>query len=211
MAERDDEELLAAFLDGVGELTPAERKRAEAALTPADAEATRALLGQLRALPPEGTEPDWTAMERSISIAVGPRVPRPWWSISWRWAIPVIACGATAIAVVIASRPEAGPAPLAHVESPRPVAAPAPPSLAAGALAPMVYLDGEAMDIEAIDAIDPLEAEAMDFDGSAAADVADEDSLLGGEHWVDHLDDRALDRAERILTRPKSLPERKKT
>ena len=192
MPGRDDE-LLTAYLDGVAELTPDERRRVEAALVPADAEATRALLGQLRALPADTDgKPDWAAMERSISLAVGPRVPRPWWRLSWKWALPVVACGA-ALAVVLAigaSRPEpAAPAPVAHTEPP-----PAPAPVEAAPAAPLVYLDGQALDI---DAVDPA---ALD-DGDPV--VADEDSLLPTEQWIDRLDDRALDRAEHLLAKRK--------
>ena len=57
MAEHDDE-LLAAYLDGVSELTPDERKRVEAQLGELDVAGTRAMIDQLRSLPPEGREPD---------------------------------------------------------------------------------------------------------------------------------------------------------
>ena len=194
MPGRDDE-LLTAYLDGVAELTPDERRRAEAALDPAAAEATRALLGQLRAMPDvAGAEPDWTAMARSISLAVGPRVPRPWWRSSWRWALPLAACGA-AVAIVLALRPGDAPAPIAHVEAPRP--APVEPAAHAPAplvdLSPLVYLDGAAT---SIDAIDPAVLDEPDV-------VADEDNLLPTEQWIDRLDDRALDRAELVLAKRK--------
>lgn len=189
MPGRDDE-LLTAYLDGVAELTPDERRRVEAALDPADADATRALLGQLRSLPGAGREPDWAAMERSISLAVGTRVPRPWWRVTWKWALPVVACGAAALALVVALRPApepVAPTATAHVEQAHP-AEPAAPS------APLVYLDGEALDI---DAVDPAALDDVD------PVVADEDSLLPTEGWIDRLDDRALDRAEHLLARRK--------
>jgi hypothetical protein len=186
-----DDELLTAYLDGVAELTPEERRRVEATLDPAAADATRAVLGQLRALPADtGDEPDWTAMERSISLAVGQRVPRPWWRWSWKWALPVVACGAALAVVLAVSRPEpAAPTPVAHAEPPKPapVETPAP-------AAPLVYLDGQALDI---DAVDPA---ALD---DADPVVADEDSLLPTEQWIDRLDDRALDRAEHLLAKRK--------
>src|SRR5262245_62960485 len=85
--------LLTAYVDGVAELSPDERKRIEARLADdpparADEAEVRALLGRLRELPPEGNEPDWSAMERSIRAAVGSEVPRPWWR-AWRWLVPV--------------------------------------------------------------------------------------------------------------------------
>jgi hypothetical protein len=190
MPRREDEELLAAYLDGVAELTPDERKRAEAAASPAELEATRALLGKLRAMPPASSEPDWTAMERSISLAVGQRIPRPWWSISWRWAAPVIACAAAAIAIVVVTRPDTVAEPVAHVQTPK-------PTVEHPDSAPMVYLDGEATDIDAVDpaALDDLEE---------TPDIADEENLIPNDHWIDQLDDRALDRAEQMLKRKKS-------
>jgi hypothetical protein len=188
----DDDELLTAYVDGVAELTPSERTRAEAAMSTVDAKATRDILAQLRALPEAAHEPDWAAMERSIGRAVGEKVPRPWWSISWRWALPVVACGAAAIAIVMVTRPDAptAPAPIAHrVELPKPTTEPVHEA------APMVYLDGEAMDIDKIDpsVLDDLET----------PDIANEDNLLPTDHWVDQLDDRALDRAERVLAKRK--------
>ncbi len=192
MPRREDEELLAAYLDGVAELTPDERKRAEAAASPAELAATRAILGELRAMSPESTtEPDWAAMERSISLTVGQRIPRPWWSISWRWALPVIACATAAIAIVVATRPDTTAEPVAHVQAPKPVAE------HPNSDAPMVYLDGEATDIDAVDpaALDDLEE---------TPDIADEENLIPNDHWIDQLDDRALDRAEQMLKRKKS-------
>src|SRR4051812_39433380 len=90
--DREDE-LLTAYVDGVAELSPDERHRIEAHLAEqprarADQAAVRALLDQLRALPHEGSEPDWVAMERSIRQAVGDAVPRPWWR-NWRWLAPL--------------------------------------------------------------------------------------------------------------------------
>jgi anti-sigma factor RsiW len=90
---RGDDELLTAFVDGVGELDRDERRRVERLLADHDelrgeAEATRTVLDQLRSLPAEGNEPDWTALERAIREQVGPNVPRPWWR-SWRWLTPI--------------------------------------------------------------------------------------------------------------------------
>src|SRR5437667_9325055 len=95
MRERDVDHLLAAYVDGVAELTPDERKAVEARLASdpiarVEQAATRELLGSLRDLAPHGNEPDWSAMERAIGDAVGPSVPRPWWrSRALRWLVPV--------------------------------------------------------------------------------------------------------------------------
>lgn len=193
MPGRDDE-LLTAYLDGVAELSPDERRRAEAALVPGEADATRALLGQLRALPPAAAEPDWAAMERAISLAVGTRVPRPWWRPSWKWVLPVVACGAAAVAIGLAVRHDDAPAPLAHLDAPRPAHGVPVARADARPDAPLVYLDGETLDI---DAVDPAVLDEPD------PVVADEDSLLPTEQWIDRLDDRALDRAERVLAKRK--------
>src|SRR5689334_16487264 len=95
MRERDVHNLIAAYVDGVTELTPDERKAVEARLAddPAartEQAATRELLDSLRDLAPHGNEPDWSAMERAIGEAVGPTVPRPWWrSRAVRWLLPI--------------------------------------------------------------------------------------------------------------------------
>src|SRR5688572_9157503 len=99
---RRDDELLAAYVDGVTELTTEERRHVEEllardpALRTAESD-TKAVLDQLRALPPEGVEPDWTALERAIRDEVGPTVPRSWWRPAWRWLVP-----ATALALAAA-------------------------------------------------------------------------------------------------------------
>src|ERR1700689_434210 len=107
---RETDELLTAYVDGVTELDGAERRQIEELLErdPAareTAEATRALLGQLRELPPDGVEPAWAKLEHEIRAAVGPDVPSPWWR-RWRWLVPVGALTATAaIALLWLHRP----------------------------------------------------------------------------------------------------------
>jgi anti-sigma factor RsiW len=98
----DDDDLLAAYLDGVGELTPDERHRVEQRLADdpamrAEADATGSLLERIRALPSyeDGSEPEWTGLERQIRLAVGPDVPLPWWR-RMRWLAPVSAIATTA-------------------------------------------------------------------------------------------------------------------
>src|SRR5262245_19282506 len=110
---RDPKELLAAYVDGVGELTADERRRVEQLLhddptARADEAATRELLDNLRDLPPLGVEPSWTALEQSISREVGPDVPRvPWWRRNLKWIESSLALAATAaIAIVWLSRGE---------------------------------------------------------------------------------------------------------
>jgi hypothetical protein len=187
-----DEELLAAYVDGVAELTPEERQRAAAALSELDADGTRAMIDQLRALPPEGTEPDWRALERRIAGAVDAIRP-PWWR---RWLLPVgvLAVGAAALALYVNREPavEQPPAPVAVVIPD--AAVPAPP------VEPTeIWLNGHLLDVGDID------PDALD-DLDEPTDLADEDSLLpaGDLGWVDQLDDRAIERAEHWLERKKS-------
>lgn len=105
------DDLLTAYVDGVAELPVAARRAIEARLADdpaarAEADAVAALLGQLRALPPDaGDEPDWQAMERSIRLAVADAPIRPWWR-SWKWLVPAMTC-ATAAAVMLALWPRA--------------------------------------------------------------------------------------------------------
>src|SRR5436305_1854220 len=95
--KRDTAELLAAYVDGVGELTALERRRVDRYLASdpvarSDEGATRELLGKLRELP--SNEPDWSALENSILDAVPDQVPglfsrllRPARLLrGWRWA-----------------------------------------------------------------------------------------------------------------------------
>jgi hypothetical protein len=188
----NDEELLAAYLDGVTELTPEERQRVEARLPELDAGGTRAMIDQLRALPPEGEEPDWRAMERRIAGAVDAIQP-PWWR---RFLLPagVLAVGATALALYLKHE-----APVVHRSMPVAVvlpdaAVPAPP-----AEPTEIWINGHLLDVGDVD------PEALD-DLDEPSALADEDSLLPADDlgWVDQLDDRAIDRAEHWLERKKS-------
>jgi hypothetical protein len=209
-------EFLTAYVDGVAELSADERRRIEARLARdpaarADEAGVRSLLDQLRALPPDGGEPDWAAMERSIhdALAVGRSVPRPWWQ-SWRWLAPT-ATLATAMVVLLVMwrRPAALP----------PTAVPergmhAPPALPEDVVA--LWLDGAEVDV-ALSAADLLGDAVPGDDEPAlpepAADAADAASaaelgLLSPADlaWVDRLDDAALTRAERWLAAARALP-----
>jgi hypothetical protein len=199
MAERDDPDdaLLAAYIDGVSELTPDERKRVEQQLGALDVDGTRQMIDQLRALPPEGTEPDWRAMERRIANAVD-EVRTPWWR---RWFVPVGALVMTAAALLlwIHHRPEVAPAPVAVVTPPAvPVkidaAVPVP-----AAQPTELWLDGQLVDVTDAD------PDALFEDGDASETLtADDDGLLPTLRWVDDLDDRAIERAEHLLEKKKS-------
>jgi len=202
-AERDD--LLAAYVDGVGELTPDERRGIEARLPElrADAAATRDLLAALRDLPAEGAEPVWADLAKRISDEVGPVAPRAWWR-RWLWpatttlalatcAALAIYAGSTRTAEPIATLPPA-PAPVAL--TPHPAPAPA---------ANAVWLDGEAVDLDdtdsgSLDALRELD-ELGDLDPpDATADITGGALLPTPDlAWVDDLDPVSLARAERWL------------
>jgi hypothetical protein len=188
-----DEELLAAYLDGVAELTPEERQRVEARLPALDADGTRAIIDQLRALPPEGNEPDWRAMERRIAGAVDAIRP-PWWR---RFLLPagVLAVAAAALVLYLRREPAVERPPATPVAVVIPDAAvPAP------AVEPTeIWINGHLLDVGDVDP-DALD----DLDEPSA--LADEDCLLPADDlgWVDRLDDRAIDRAEHWLEKKKS-------
>jgi len=192
------DELDTAYVDGVAELSLDERRGVEARLARepdarAEHAAVRTLLGRLRALPPEGREPDWTAMERSIRDAVGDAVPRPWWR-RWTWLAPIATLAtAAAILFVVWPRPALRVTPHPTVAQPT---APAAPEDSVGAVA--LWLDGAQVDVEpdaaaALIALDPADDEPDEVALLPASDLA----------WVDNLDDDAIARAERWLARKK--------
>lgn len=210
--QRGDDELLAAYCDGVTELTIEERKRVEALLAEsealrADEAATRALLGTLRELPSEGAEPDWTAMERAIRARVPDDVPRQWWRPVWRWLVPVTAIATMAtIAMLVfgdegdATRETPSTAPIAATvdAGTQPMPAPEPAAVA-------VYLDGEDVLLEASDD-ELLQVDEMLL-GEADAGVQ---GLLSSDDlaWIDELDEDDAAFAEKWLEERKN--ERKK-
>jgi len=200
-----DDELLTAYVDGVGELTPDERRRVEHRLAaePAlrgEADAIRAVLDQSRASARVANEPDWAALERQIRDAVGPSVPVPWWRRA-RWLAPMGALVTTAaIALVWLHH-----APVDHAMiAPRDagsLAVVAAPAVAEPTQAPpaAMYIDGQVIDLGNVD------PEQLLIDDSAPDDTADSDGLLPVTDygWVDKLDDKAMERAERWLARKK--------
>jgi anti-sigma factor RsiW len=203
MSERDDDTLLAAYLDGVGELTTDERRRVEARLADdpglrAEADNTRALLGQLRELPPEGAEPDWAAMERAIRAEVGDAVPRPWWRGWWIISVGALAMAGAMIALVVRMREPAEviavpDAAVARLEEP--VTAPE-PDVPVGDTMPL-WLDGHEVNVD-------LEA-AEQLGDDELSDEPGTDLMTGGDlAWVDELGDDDIATAEAFLARKKS-------
>lgn len=215
MSAARDRELISAYLDGVGELAPAERKRVEELLrdepaSTAEADDVKALLGQLRATPPEGSEPDWSVLEREIRIAVGPQVPGGWRMRvrSLRWLLPIgaLATGAALVLLVVHPRehdsPDLAPAPLAAAA---PVSAPS--AAAAGPHAEALWLDGVAVELGDVDPGLLLDYDGDDDGaGAGSADaIADDSDLLPATNfeWLDALDERAIDRTEAWLDHKK--------
>jgi anti-sigma factor RsiW len=192
---RRDEELMTAYVDGVAELTADERRRVEGllALTPdlrADADATRDLLADLRAMPQPGNEPDWTVLERSIRTAVADEAPPRRWL---RWFLPALTCVAAAAIALIVLLPGRQADPIAHETTPAPAPTRVEPVVESHTF---VYLDGEAIDLgeaDAAKALEALEEEEPDEDGSGAL-LATPDL-----DWVDKLDGDRLARAEKLL------------
>jgi anti-sigma factor RsiW len=202
MSERDPNELLSAYVDGVGELTTDERKTVEARLAedPAwrdEADATRSLLGHLRELPDEGAEPDWSAMERAIRDEVGPTVPRPWWR-GWRWLVPIGALAmAGAVLLLVLRTPETPTDVGAREPERRDAGVPiAPPAADEPSTVPL-WLDGSAVEVD-------LQTAELQDDEDPADDA--ELGLLPTEDlaWVDELGDDDIAAAEAWLARKKS-------
>lgn len=202
---RSDDELLAAYCDGATEISIEERKRVEALLAAdanlrAEETATRALLGTLRELPSEGTEPDWSAMERAIRAQVPEHVSRQWWRPVWRWLVPMtaIATMATIALLAFGGERDAVKEPVrepmaaavdAGIASPQPVPA------SADDVA--ILLDGEDVVLEAGDDdlfdVDEMllgEGDAgvqglLSSDDLAWIDDLDEDDAAFAEKWLD--------------------------
>lgn len=207
------DELLAAYCDGVTELTADERKRVEALLAGdasarADESETRALLGTLRELPGEGGEPNWTAMERAISSKVGPTVPRPWWRPAWRLLVPITALAIAATAAVFYLR--------TTDVTPNVPDEPTAAAIDAGVADPgtdeapeiALWLDGE--DI----LVDESAEDLLDVDGML---LGQDDRMIEGLlpmvdlAWVDELDDEDIAAAEDLLADDSLTNKRKRS
>jgi len=219
-----DDALLTAYVDGVGELSPEERRRVEARLRddPAaqrDEAAVRGLLVRLRGAEDRGDEPDWGAMARAIRDAVGDEVPRPWWR-RWTWLVPAATAAAGAVGLLVMwGRPAPGSLALPDAPAVVAVTTAGPPPRAEPADIVPLWLDGAALEID-VAALPPagvlgdddeLDDDAPPGDGPArdAAEwqrgLIDEARLLPPTDlaWVDRLDDEALERAETWMTRQK--------
>lgn len=211
MAERPSSELLAAYVDGIGELDVEERRRVERVLSDpamqAEQAATRDLIDQLRALPDETPNVDWAAMERAIHAEVGDEVPRRSFFYRWRFALPAFAlAGAAAIVfLVIRAQEDAGGEVSPIAFAPNPLPDHKLPVFERLDDRVTVYLDGT--DLEIAETAE-LDDELADLDLEDLPDV-DEASLGFLEPsdlaWIDDLDDDALARAEKALAQPIKL------
>lgn len=201
MPMRNDDELLAAYADGIAELSSDERRRVEALLDGSatmrdELAATRGTIDQLRALPPVGEEPDWNALERSIRGAVADMpLKRPFWSWgrSWKWLVPTFGTAVAALAIVVTMKSgkdidhPVAIAPIPSPVAPRHVDPPMPKP------ENIISVGGEAIDIGDLDikALDDPEEARDTVDGALLAQPD-----LG---WMEQLDDRKLDRIEKVL------------
>ena len=203
---RHDNDLLSAYVDGVSELTTEERRRVEELLAQdptlrTEEAATRALLDKLRALPAEGSEPDFAALERAIRAEVGAGVARPWWRAVGRWLVPAaaLALATAGLALWLQHR-----APTTEPIAARPVDAGVAVAPAVDETATIsLWLDGDALEIASDEtAVDDL----LDDDD---AELGAEDGLTPGLlpvdnlAWIDELDGEDVDVAEAFLGRKK--------
>jgi hypothetical protein len=175
----------------------------------------RALVTQLRELPPDGVEPDWRELEAAIRAEVGDAAPRPWWR-NWRWIVPVWALATTAVVALLVMRADK-PAEQRVVEPARDDAGvdePQPPAPTETTAPTAMWLDGEVVEIDDVSgaALDELDAEARALlaPPRVAEPQIDDDDVPGGilpvadYGWIDTLDDEAVDRADAWLKRNRS-------
>ena len=135
-------------------------------------------------------------MEKQIAAAVD-EVNVPWWR---RWFVPVGALVMTAAAAMLWIHHTPDPTPVQR--APHVAMAPAvDAAVPVPAAQPTeVWLDGQLVDVSDVDE----NALQDDLDAPDTLTADDDDGLLPTLHWVDNLDDRALERAEHILEKKKS-------
>jgi hypothetical protein len=156
----------------------------------------REIVAKLRALPPEGNEPDWRELEAAIRADVGDRAPTMWWR-NWKWIVPIWALATTAAVALIVLRGHHDKAPVqqlttaTHQEQ---HVVPAPEQTHSTTTAPTMWLGGEVVDVDALDdqSLDDLDQAARDSMGS------------GDDVSLEDLDDAGLDQLEDWLEKNKS-------
>ena len=210
MAERPSSELLAAYVDGIGELDVEERRRVERILSDpamrAEQAATRDILDQLRALPDETPNVDWAAMERAIHAEVGDEVPKRSFFYRWRFALPAFALAGAAAIVFLMLRAQEGPAddvsPL--VFAPNPMPDHQPPVFERLDDRVTVYLDGTDLEIAEtaeLDELADLDLDDVPVDGASLGFLEPSDLA-----WIGGLDAGALARAGEGVARADQPP-----
>jgi hypothetical protein len=161
---------------------------------------TREMIDRLRSLPPEGTEPDWRAMERAIREEVGDVVPRPWWQPAWRWLVPAAMLTLAAAVFALWIRDPA-PADRAQVVA-VPVDAETPvvvPDEIAATTMPL-WLDGQEVEIDlAAEQLLDVDPALIGEDDSLSPGLLPVDNLA----WIDELDVEDVDVADDWLGRKK--------
>jgi hypothetical protein len=162
------DDLLARYAERPGDLTPDQRRQAEALLA---GDGDDPIIARIAALPAAGTEPAWDDLARSIRLACT-EPPVPAWR---RWLAFTPAFGALAAAAVLAALWVGRGQPLGEA------VAIAPPA----AVDPLDDLDRLAAELEGQLAIE-LDDAALDDGDELAAEA-------GGLDWVEQLDDSELD------------------
>jgi hypothetical protein len=174
-------------------------------------DADEALVAKLRAMPGEGTEPDWNQLAQRIHAALPAEVHRPWWRtlLQPRWLAPILAgaVGIGAFAVILHSGSGEQPAPIAvmhdaphdaSVESTDEASADDADDDIAMSDEPgdmMLWLDGAdvAVDSKAVDAIE------VDDLLLGKSTERPEGLLTTDDSWVDGLDDSDVAAVDRML------------
>src|SRR5688572_4703913 len=161
----------------------------------------RALVAKLRDLPPEGTEPDWHALEAAIRAEVGDRAPAPWWR-NWRWIVPVWALATTATVAMIVMRNTDPAEPRIDIDAGVVHRMPHEPPREP---APALWLDGEMLPLDEVadpelDALDEPVREALAPDDDVSAGILP----VADYGWIDTLDEAAIDAADEWLKRNRS-------
>ncbi|HSD90474.1 MAG TPA: hypothetical protein VLB44_23275 [Kofleriaceae bacterium] len=164
----------------------------------------REVIEKLRALPPDGQEPDWHKLEAAIRAEVGSAAPRPWWR-DWRWIVPIWALATTATVALIVTRdqPREPVQPVVSTHERTHVDA---PSAAPPEAAEAMWLDGEPVDLGDVDdtVLDPIDEPAR-----AALDGEEGDVRAGilpvtDLGWIDNLDDGSVEQVEQWLAKKRS-------
>ncbi len=167
----------------------------------------QAIVGRLRALLPEGNEPDWNALEASIRSEVRDQpMYRPWWQ-RWQYLVPLGALAATAgLALVVMKTNDAQRQASLTVPRDAGTSERGEPSIREPA--PTLWLDGEPVELDEISpaALDEVVPDPEIYEeGDDASDAASDGILpVIDDGWIDTLDADGVARAESWLARERS-------